>query len=501
MLTGPGMQEQDPLLLGIDIGTSGGRALLFEPTGRPVAQASRAWSPHLPRPEWAELDAEAVWKALGLLLQELAGRVPLHRVAGVGISAQLTTLFLDAMGSPVLPAIPWLDRRAAAEAAEIQGAAGQGRLAEVAGRRAAPERPAAIVRWMQRHEPAAWERTAAISTVKDFLVLRLTGTLATDEPNASYSLLFDVGEKRWDPDLCRLADVDPPRLPHVIPSPAVVGKIREPVARETGLPAGTPVVAGGPDGTLATLGAGLTTPGMAADVAGTTDVVFACLARPRMDPSGGLVTNAHACPGQWVLGGPTTTTGGALTWFAEHIAGTTDYPALDREAAEIAPGSDGLLCLPALVGERTPLWDPQARGAFVGLTLGHRRGHLVRALLEGGACVVRRVLLAIVSLGERVEEVRLVGGAAGSDLTAQIRADVLGLPIRRMPVREASALGAAILAAVGAGLFPNVPRAARAMTGAGEFIYPRAEHRARYDKVFAAFDRASAALRPAGGMA
>ncbi|MBI2456276.1 MAG: xylulokinase [candidate division NC10 bacterium] len=495
------MQEQDPLLLGIDIGTSGGRALLFEPTGRPVAQASRAWSPHLPRPEWAELDAEAVWKALGLLLQELAGRVPLHRVAGVGISAQLTTLFLDAMGSPVLPAIPWLDRRAAAEAAEIQGAAGQGRLAEVAGRRAAPERPAAIVRWMQRHEPAAWERTAAISTVKDFLVLRLTGILATDEPNASYSLLFDVGEKRWDPDLCRLADVDPPRLPHVLPSPAVVGKIREPVARETGLPAGTPVVAGGPDGTLATLGAGLTTPGMAADVAGTTDVVFACLAQPRMDPTGGLVTNAHACPGQWVLGGPTTTTGGALTWFAEHIAGTTDYAALDREAAEIAPGSDGLLCLPALVGERTPLWDPRARGAFVGLTLGHRRGHLVRALLEGGACIVRRVLHAIVSLGERVEEVRLVGGAAGSDLTAQIRADVLGLPIRRMPVREASALGAAILAAVGAGLFPDVPRAARAMTGAGEFIYPRAEHRARYDEVFAAFDRASAALRPAGGMA
>ncbi|MBI2163003.1 MAG: hypothetical protein HYU32_02515 [candidate division NC10 bacterium] len=459
------MQEQDPLLLGIDIGTSGGRALLFEPTGRPVAQASRAWSPHLPRPEWAELDAEAVWKALGLLLQELAGRVPLHRVAGVGISAQLTTLFLDAMGSPVLPAIPWLDRRAAAEAAEIQGAAGQERLAEVAGRRAAPERPAAIVRWMQRHEPAAWERTAAISTVKDFLVLRLTGILATDEPNASYSLLFDVGEKRWDPDLCRLAGVAPPRLPHALPSPAVVGKIREPVARETGLPAGTPVVAGGPDGT------------------------------------GGLVTNAHACPGQWVLGGPTTTTGGALTWFAEHIAGTTDYAALDREAAEIAPGSDGLLCLPALVGERTPLWDPRARGAFVGLTLGHRRGHLVRALLEGGACIVRRVLHAIVSLGERVEEVRLVGGAAGSDLTAQIRADVLGLPIRRMPVREASALGAAILAAVGAGLFPDVPRAARAMTGAGEFIYPRAEHRARYDEVFAAFDRASAALRPAGGMA
>ncbi len=495
------MQDKDPLLLGIDIGTSGGRALLVEPTGRPVAQASRAWSPHLPRPEWAELDAEAVWKALGLLLQELASRVPLHRVAGVGISAQLTTLLLDAMGSPVLPAIPWLDRRAAAEAAHLQREAGQGRLAEVAGRRAAPERPAAIVRWIQRHEPAAWERTTAVCTVKDFLVLRLTGSLATDEPHASYSLLFDVGKKCWDAGLCGLADVPPSRLPDVRPSPAVVGRIRESVARETGLPAGIPVVAGGPDGTLATLGAGLTTPGMAADVAGTTDVVFACLARPRMDPTGGLVTNAHACPGQWVLGGPTTTTGGALTWFAEHVAGTTDFAALDREAAEIAPGSDGLLCLPALVGERTPLWDPQARGAFVGLTLGHRRGHLTRALLEGGACVVRRVLQAIICLGERVEEVRLVGGAAGSDLTAQIRADVLGLPIRRMPVREASALGAAILASVGAGLFPDAPAATRAMTGAGELIQPRAEHRARYDEVFAAFDQVSTALRSAGGMA
>lgn len=495
------MQEKDPLLLGIDIGTSGGRALLFEPTGRPVAAASRAWAPHLPRPEWAELDAEAVWKALGFLLQELAGRGSLHRVAGVGISAQLTTLLLDATGSPVLPAIPWLDRRAAAEAAHLQREVGQGRLAAVAGRRAAPERPAAIVRWIQRHEPDAWARTAAICTVKDFLVLRLTGSLATDEPHASYSLLFDVGKKCWDPDLCGLAEVPPSRLPDAVPSAAVVGGVRETVARETGLPAGIPVVAGGPDGTLATLGAGLTTPGMAADVAGTTDVVFACVAQPRMDPTGGLVTNAHACPGQWVLGGPTTTTGGALTWFAEHVAGTTDYAALDREAAETAAGSDGLLCLPALVGERTPLWDPRARGAFVGLTLGHRRGHLVRALLEGGACVVRRVLQAIVHLGERVEEVRLVGGAAGSDLWGQIKADVLGLPIRRMPVREASALGAAILAAVGAGLFPDVPAAARAMTGVGELIQPRAEHRACYDELFAAFDRVSAALRSAGGMA
>ncbi len=500
MLTGSGMQKKDPLLLGIDIGTSGGRALLFEPTGRPVAQASRAWAPHLPRPEWAELDAEAVWKALGLLLQELGGREPLHRVAGVGISAQLTTLLLDAAGSPVLPAIPWLDRRATAEAAHLQREAGQERLAAVAGRRAAPERPAAIVRWIQRHEPDAWAGTAAICTVKDFLALRLTGRLATDEPHASYSLLFDVGEKRWDPDLCRLADVPPSRLPDVLPSPAVVGRICEPVARETGLPAGIPVVAGGPDGTLATLGAGLTTPGMAADVAGTTDVVFACLARPRMDPSGGLVTNAHACPGHWVLGGPTTTTGGALTWFAEHVAGTTDYAALDREAAEVAPGSDGLLCLPALVGERTPVWDPQARGAFVGLTLAHRRAHMIRAILEGGACIVRRVQEAILRLGERVQEMRLVGGAAGSDLWAQIKADVLGLPIRRMAIREASALGAAILAAVGAGLFPDVPAAAEAMTGVGELIQPRPENQARYDEVFAAFERAGGALRSAGRM-
>jgi len=491
------MAVDDSLLLGLDIGTSGGRAVLFDVAGRPVARASQAWAPHLPRPEWAELDAEAVWKALGLLLQELAGRMPLDRVAGVGISAQLTTLCLDAAGAPVLPAFPWLDRRAEAEAAHLQMAAGRQQLAEVSGRRAAPERPAAVVRWIQRHELAAWTRTSSVCTVKDFLVLRLTGILATDEPHASYSLLFHVGKKCWDPGLCRLADVPMSRLPRVLPSSAVVGAVREMVARESGLPAGIPVVAGGPDGTLASLGAGLTNPGMAADVAGTTDVVFVCLAQPRMDLTGGLVTNAHACPDRWVLGGPTTTTGGALTWFAENVAGSTDFATLDREAAAVPPGCDGLLCLPALVGERTPVWDPQARGAFIGLALGHRRGHLIRAILEGGACIVRRVLQAILRLGERVEEVRLVGGAAGSDLWAQIKADVLGVPIRRMPIREASALGAAILASVGARIFPDVPTAAHTMTGAGELICPQPEHRARYDEVFAAFERASGELRSA----
>ncbi len=162
----------DPLLLGLDIGTSGGRAILFDPAGQPAAQASCAWTPHLPRPDWAELDAEAVWKATVLLLRELAGQAEMARVAGVGISAQLTTLFLDAAGSPVLPAFPWLDRRAAAEAAEIEGEVGRPRLARIAGRRSAPERPAAICRWIQRHEPAAWSRVASVCTVKDFLALR-----------------------------------------------------------------------------------------------------------------------------------------------------------------------------------------------------------------------------------------------------------------------------------------------------------------------------------------
>jgi xylulokinase len=334
--------------------------------------------------------------------------------------------------------------------------------------------------------------------VKDYLVLRLTGQLATDEPNASYSLLFDVAKRQWDVGLSRLADIAPWRLPQVLPSPAIVGTVQTTPARVSGLPVAIPVVAGGPDGTLAALGAGLTRSGIAADVAGTTDVVFACLDRPRMDPGGGVVTNAHASPGRWLLGGPTTTTGGALTWFAESAVGTTDLSVLYQEAAEISPGADGLTCLPALAGERTPIWDPKARGALVGLTLGHRRGHLIRAILEGGACVMRRVVEAIVAMGERVEEVRLVGGAAQSDLWTQIRADVLGLPIRRMRVREASAFGAAILAAVGAGFFPDVASAAEKLSGTGELIQSKAEAHARYDEVFATFQRLDTVLREMG---
>ncbi len=486
---------QASLLLGLDIGTSGGRAILFDPAGRPVAQATERWAPHVPRADWAQLDAEAIWASALGMLRAVQARAPEGRLAAMAVSAQLTTVFLDAAGAPVFPVLPWLDRRAEAEARLLEAEAGREGLAAVAGRRAAAERPAAIARWLQRHEPAAWSRTACVCTLKDFLVFRLTGRLATDEPHASYSLLFDVTRRRWDAGLCALAGVPAGRLPEVLPSPALAGRVHGAAAEQSGLPAGIPVAAGGPDGTLAALGAGLTMPAVGVDVAGTTDVVFACLSAPKLDPKGGVVANAHACPDRWLLGGPTTTTGGMLAWFAEHVAGETDFERLMREAAGLPPGAEGVRCLPALSGERTPVWDAGARAAFAGLGLAHRRAHLVRAILEACACVVRRVHAAIAGLGEVVEEMRLVGGAAESPLWAQIRADVLGLPVRRMPVRDASALGAAMLAAVAAGLFPDVVTAAQAMSGGGELLCPDAAAHARYEEVYAAFERMQALLR------
>lgn len=478
-----------PLLLGLDVGTSGARAMLFGVHGQPVAHASRAWSARYPRPDQAELDAEAIWEATAELMRSVCGRASPGRIVGVGISSQLTTLFLDSSHVPAYPVLPWLDRRAEAEARALEAEAGRDRLAGVAGRRSAAERPAAIARWMQQHEASTWARTAWISTLKDFLVFRLTGRLAADEPNASYSLLFDVQARRWDPGLCALAGVAADRLPEVLPSPAVVGPVHQAAMKTTGLPAGIPVAAGGPDGTLAALGAGLTMPAVGVDVAGTTDVVFACLGDPKLDPTGGLVTNVHACPGHWLLGGPTTTTGGALAWFAEQIAHEADFSLLTREAAAVPFGAEGVRCFPALSGDRTPVWDSRLRAAFLGLGLGHTRAHLVRAILETTACVVRRVQQAVLELGEVMQEVRLVGGAAESDLWSQIRADVLGLPVRRMPVRDASSLGAAILAAVGAGLYPDVVTAAKAMSGGGELLQPRPETRQAADELYLDFER------------
>jgi xylulokinase len=489
------MSHTAPVLLGVDLGTSGGRAVLFDLAGQPVSQAVRSWAPRLPRQNWAELDAEIVWLQSLSLMREACARAGRNSLAGIGISAQLTTLLLDGRGDPAFPVLPWLDRRAEAEAQELEHEAGRGRLAEVAGRRAAAERPAAIARWIQRHEPAVWARTHTLCTLKDFLVRRLTGNLATDESNASYSLLFDVRAKRWDAGLCALADISPSKLPDVLPACAGMGTLREEVAREIGVSSLPIVAAGGPDGTLASVGAGLIQPGDAVDVGGTTDVVFACLANPKVEPTGGLVTNVYACPDRWVLGGPTTTTGGALAWAADQVYQQADFDLLIREAAEIPAGADGVRCSPALSGERTPVWDPRVRAAFVGLGLEHRRAHLVRAILEASACVVRRVVRAIEGCGERVKEMRLVGGAAESELWAQIRADLLGIPIRRMAVRHASALGAAILAGVGADLFPDVETAAAQMGGADEVLQPNPVVRDCYDGVYADFERIQSLLQ------
>jgi xylulokinase len=487
-----------PLLLGLDVGTSGGRAVLFDADGRVVAQASQAWSPRFPRPDWAELDAEALWTATARLVCGACDRARPGRVVGVGVSSQLTTLFLDGGHTPVFPVLPWLDRRAEAEARALEAEAGREQLAAVAGRRAAAERPAAIVRWLRCHEPTAWERIAWVCTLKDYLVYRLTGRLVSDEPHASYSLLFDVRAKRWDPGLCGMAGLSASRLPEVVSSASVIGRVHAAAAQATGLPVGAPVVAGGPDGTLAALGAGLTMPAVGVDVTGTTDVVFACLREPKLDPGGGLVTNVHACPGRWLLGGPTTTTGGMLAWFAEQIAKEIDFGRLTEEAAAIPAGAEGVRCFPTLSGDRTPVWDPHLRAAFLGLGMAHRRGHCVRAILEACACVVRRVQQAIVGFGERMQEMRVVGGAVESPLWSQIRADMLGLPVRPMPVRNASSLGAAILAAAGAGVHADVVTAAARMSGGGELLEPQPAVRGAYDRVYADFERMQALLQAFG---
>lgn len=498
---GQSISAGGPLLLGLDIGTSGGRAVLFDANGRSVAQANRTWAPHFPHPDWAELDPEALWAAAIDLLRSACEHAPSGQLVGVGVSCQLTTLFLDASHAPIYPVLPWADRRAESEARALEGEAGRAQIAAVAGRQAAAERPAAIARWIRRHEPAVWGRTAWVCTLKDYLVYCLTGQLATDEPHASYSLLFDVRAKHWDCGLCQVAGLRTCHLPDVVPSASVIGRIQPAAAAAIGIPAGIPVVAGGPDGTLAALGAGLTKPGVGVDVTGTTDVVFACLPEPKLDPAGGLVTNVHACPDRWLLGGPTTTTGGMLTWLADHVAKDADLGGLIDEAAGVPAGAEGVRCFPALSGDRTPVWDPHVRAALLGLGMTHRRGHCVRAILEACACVVRRVQQAIVGLGETFQEMRIVGGAVESALWSQIRADMLGLPVRPMPARNASALGAAILAATGAGVYDDVPAAAAVMSGCGELLQPHSDVREVYDRVYADFERMQGLLQTFAGTA
>lgn len=488
-------------LLGIDLGTSGTKTVLFDLAGRTVASHTVEYPLSQPRNGWAEQDPEDWWRAAvqtARAVLQKSGADP-REIGGVGISGQMHGLvMLDEQNRVLRPAILWCDQRTAAQCEEITRLVGRERLIELTANPALTGFTASKILWVRENEPELFARCRHILLPKDYVRFRLTGEYATEVSDASGMQLLDVPNRRWSGEVLEKLGIDERLLPRVYESPELTGRVTAQAAELTGLAAGTPVAGGAGDNAAAAVGTGVVRDGRAFATIGTSGVVFAHTSRPRIDPKGRVHTFCAAVPGQWHMMGVTLAAGLSLSWFrdqfcSEEIAeakrrGVHPYRLMDEEAAEIPAGCDRLLYLPYLMGERTPHLDPDCRGVFFGLSAMHTRAHLIRAVMEG---VSHSLLDCLDILREQQvdsEELIACGGGGSSPLWRSMLSDMFGCPVSTVNSKEGPALGAALLAGVCAGAYATVPQACDAVIRRAETARPDpalTEVYARYHKLYA----------------
>lgn len=466
-------------VLGIDTSTTATKAVLVDERGSVVAVGSSSYPFDTPRPLWSEQDPELWWTATCAAIRSAldSGGIGADRIVAVGLTGQMHGLvLLDAARRVLRPAILWNDQRTAAECDRIREAVGPERLIAVTGNDALTGFTAPKLVWVRDHEPEVWSRVGHVLLPKDLVRLRLTDDLAMDKADGAGTILFDLAARDWSPEILDALRIPAAWLPPTFEGPEVTGRISETAAAATGLRAGTPVVAGGGDQAANAVGVGVVDPGTVALSLGTSGVVFAATDRPIVEPLGRVHAFCHALPDRWHLMSVMLSAAGSLRWYRDTIAPGVPFGELSDEASSVAPGAEGLLFLPYLSGERSPHPDPLARGGFVGLTIGHERRHLTRAVLEGVAFGLRDGLDLMIAAGMPAPAtIRASGGGIASPLWRRILADVLRADIATVATTEGAAFGAATLAAVGAGWYPAVRAATDAWATATVAASPGAD--------------------------
>jgi xylulokinase len=489
------------LFLGIDVSTTGAKALLVDEKGAVVATATTALTLSTPKPLWSEQDPHEWWAGTATSIRSVRvdAKATGADVAAIGLTGQMHGLvLLDAERKVLRPAILWNDQRTARECDEIRTRmGGREALVRVTGNDALTGFTAPKILWVRNNEPAVYDKARLVLLPKDYVRLRLTGMAAMDKADGSGTLLFDLAARNWSKDVLAKLDIPAAWLPPTFEGPEVTGKITAEAAAETGLAVGTPVTAGGGDQAAGAVGAGAVKPGVVALTLGTSGVVFASTDKPLVEPQGRLHAFCHALPATWHFMGVTLSAAGSLQWYHDTLAPDESFDALMAEAAEAPAGSEGLLFLPYLSGERTPYPDPLARGSFVGLTVRHTRAHLTRAVLEGVAFSMRDCfgLLAHAGLGT-VGEVRVAGGGAKSPLWRKICASVLAVDLVTVNSTEGGAFGAALIAGVAGGAWPDVPTACAATIEVTGRDTPDPAWRAAYEGLYPEYQALYGALKP-----
>ncbi len=486
------------LVLGVDVGSQSIKAVVVDEAGDVVSSGSAPLTMTHEHDGWADQDPDAYCRALRDAVREAIGGVRADRVVAMGLGSQVDgVVACHADGTPLRNAIIWLDKRATKQCDQLVTAVGIDKLAEVTGLVADASHSAPKMMWLRDNEPEVWHNAATLAPVGSYVLHHLSGCHAQDAANASSTMVYDVANGDFDTELCEAAGLDPAMLPVVRPSTDVVGTLRPAVAAELGLPASCVVVVGTGDEHAASVGAGAIGRGVVVDVTGTAEPVTTVAAEPVRDPLGVVETHGHAVPGSWLIENPGFVSGGSTLWLANGLLGIPQGDVFAR-AREAPPASDGVLFLPALSGSTAPRWNDAMRGAFLGLAMNHTSAHAARAVLEGCAYALRDIVDRLDALGLGGGEVRIVGGGARDDLWASIKADVLGRPVRRVLTEQTTAVGAAMVAGVGAGVFSDFAAASVAVQLDPEVIEPDSTSQRlyadAYGRYLAVFDALESAL-------
>jgi xylulokinase len=487
----------DALLLGLDLGISTVKAAMFTPDGTQVALASEEYM-ILPEGERVEADPEVYWtpivRSVRRMLTDWGGSP--ERVVAVSVSSHAETVIpMAADGSPSRSALVWMDNRSQAEANELLQTIGAQRVLEISGQpEIGPIWPVTKYRWLARHEPETLSRTAKLLLPEDYILFRLSGEFVGEHTLWSSSLVLDIRRKAWSEAMLEFGGIEVDKLPRQAVSGTPVGRVSRQCSQETGLSTRTLVVAGALDQLCAALAAGNIRPGIVTESTGSVLALVATTAQPIFDLQTKVPCHIHAVPGLYAML-PWNPTGGlTLKWFKDRFAekqddeakaaGRSVYELLSAEAEGVHPGSDGLVMLPHLEGAYFPEFNNEARAAFFGFRLGHGRPHFTRAIMEAVAFMIRRDLEGINRLGVGAKELRVLGGGAKSRLWSQIKADVCQMPVVVPGYSESAVLGAALLAAVGSGLYSDIPSAVRRMAREGGRLEPHRENCEVYEQAF-----------------
>jgi xylulokinase len=484
--------------LGIDSSTTATKALLIDEGGRVAGVAASAYKFETPRPLWSEQHPDLWWNGTVESIRKVLADTGINsnEVKGVGLTGQMHGLtLLDEAGQVLRPAILWNDQRTGDQCNAIRARLGKERLIQITGNDALTGFTAPKILWVRDHEPEVFARVKHILLPKDYVRFKLSDSYATDRAGAAGTLLMAVRDRDWSSEVLDALEIPADWLPQTHEGPQITGEISATAAQVTGLKKGTPIVGGGGDQAAQAVGVGAVLPGIVALTLGTSGVIFASSAEPFIEPEGRLHAFCHAVPGRWHLMGVMLSAAGSLQWYRDTLAPGLDFETLLGPAADVPPGSEGLLYLPYLTGERTPHPDPLARGAFVGLTVRHTQAHLTRAVLEGVAFGLQDsfILIRVAGLGA-IEQVRISGGGARSALWRQILADVLNVELATVTSTEGAAYGAALLAGVGAGFWPDVDTACNETVKITDVIEPNAANTAVYEQAYENYSQLYPAL-------